>query len=250
MKLTVNRKALVSTLKALRNLSAKADREDLKDTVVLTAIPTGLMLSAGPGTAFVSTLLECEVEREGTCTISYKLYELLKVAKDETITLSSEKNLSIRGGSGFRATLNEQTKAVIPAARMKEVAEAGTKDEIELETEELINLAELSNVFAPVGPFRWVEIICDGMSSINGSVQGSETGTLENFPMGGYGSMSTYILPPDLVLSILPFCGSHVRLGTLNAAPGFVMLSDPENNTWWALMAQLDRSTVATQPSN
>lgn len=245
MKITVNRKNLVSTLKALKELSSKAVDERFIDVVSLIAQEDGLLVSAAAGAAFVSVLLEAEIVGEGTCHVGFKIYELLKAVKDEYAVLSFNKNLIITTESGLRASIPETNKA-IPIATLKEKLAGGVDKEFTVNTENVANLAEISKVFKPSSTLRWMDIISDG-SRIYGAVQGSEFGVLENLPMEGSGDTLSITMRPEHVTPILSFCGEHVRLSSVVGVEGVYMLTDPANDSWWAAIQQANKPGQAKE---
>lgn len=240
MKTTVNRKQLVTVLKALSTLSSKGSDARFTDVIVLIAKDNGLMISAGTGTAFVMVELEAETKVKGLCNVTFKLYELAKAVKDEFISLSFDKQLSVTTDSGLKARLTETTK-VIPVDVLAQKLSAGVEAELILNSGEVANLASLSNVFRPNSSIRWMDISSNG-ADISGSIAGSEYGVLEQLPMVGEGNACSFVLRPDHLEPILAFCGDRVRLSAIKDTNGIYKLTDPENLTWWAAVQRVDRT--------
>lgn len=239
MKITINRKVLVNTLKALKALSGKGTDERFKDVISLIAADNCLRLSAGAGSAFVSVTLEAVVHEAGTCHSTFKLYELLKAVKDEEAVLSFNKMLVITTESGLRAKLTETAK-MIPIEILEEKLSAGVEAELVTTTEGVLNLVEISNVFSPNTKIRWMNLTSEN-GQIFGTVEGSEFGELERLPFEGEGDTYDFTLRPEQVEVILSFCGERVRLSAITNADGIYMLTDPDNDSWWAAVQRVDK---------
>lgn len=239
MKITINRKNLVNTLKALKTLSNKGTDERFLDVVSLIATVDGLRVTATTGSAFVSVLLEAQIKEEGVCHSSLsKLHDLLKAVKDEEATLIFSKVLSVSTASGLKARLTETSK-VIPIEALKEKLSVGAEAEITASTEGVLNLVDISNVFTPNAEIRWVGVHSTG-EQVYGTVKGSEFGELESLPVEGQGDTYSFIVRPDHLAPILSFCGEHVRLSAIVNANGIYMVTDPDNDTWWAAVQRVD----------
>lgn len=240
MKIVINRKSLVSTLKALKTLSSKGTDERFLDVVSLVAQDGYLRLSAGTGSAFISVAIEAEIEEAGTCHSSFKLYELLKVVNDDKASLSFNKVLTVATESGLKARLTETTR-IIPIKVLEEKLSQGTEAELVTLTEGLMNLVEISSVFVPNNKIRWMNITCDVEGQVYGTVEGSVFGELERLPLEGEGDTYDFTLRPDQAAIILSFCGERVKISAITNANGIYMITDPENDNWWAAIQRVDK---------
>lgn len=242
MRLTTDRKILVNTLKVLKALCAKGTDPRFTDLIVLNAQTDGLRLYASTGFDFVSVLLEAEVQEEGTCSVSFKFYDLLKAVKDEQAKLSYRDSFIVSTKSGLKATLTTVDK-IIPTEALGKVLEQGIEASVVVETNSIINLAEISNVFSPVTNIRWVDVVCND-NEVYGTVQGSDYGVLERLPMEGQGDNYEFTFRPDHVAPILAFCGERVRLSAINNSNGIYLLQDPDDDSWWAAVRQVDKQKL------
>lgn len=242
MKVIVNRKALVGVLKALRELSKEAskrkDTAKYSDNIVLSAQNGTFNVMVAIGTAFITSTVDAEVEEEGSCQVSYRLYELAKLAKDDFISLKFNKTLVLTGESSFRASLTENVDTRIPFERVLAMANDGTSHDLCLITEELEYLIDVSKAFPPIKEIYYVNIKNDEEGT-QGSVQPSEYGLLESFPMQGEGAEVEVRMDSYLLKATLTFCGSRATVGQLVSAPGFSMVYDPDNPTWFAIIGRL-----------
>lgn len=245
MKVTVDRKTLANNLKLLQRLSSeapKSEQERFRDTVLLRATDKGLSLAAGFGQAILCATIPTEVKEKGECVLSYKLYDMVKASRDNTLVLSKKVKLSISGeDTGFSGTLTEKIGAGFPVSVVEEMVAKGVKSSSLFYTEELSNLINLSNVFSPMGNWRYIEITVTPDES-NATVQGSEEGTLDCFPMQVEGDDVFLRMHPDYLKPLLSFCGERVRIQTLNVNAGFLLITDPDNDDWWATMVQIGKN--------
>lgn len=250
MKLRVDRKTLITNIKLLKALSARSIEERFTDVLVLGTVENGLRLTAGFGQALASITIPATVEEQGECNTSYKLLSLLKAARDEELMLSHKVALSVTGKSGFRASLNEKVGATIPINAIQDMVDKGINKTLELNHEELDNLIDISNVFAPMGRWKWIEVTA-AEGNVTAVVQGSDEGSLDHFPMQGAGDDMSLRLHPDYLSPLLSFCGSRVKIQVLTVNVGFVLLTDPDNTDWFATIVQIGKnSNEAYEPTN
>lgn len=243
MKLTIDRKELLSVLKSLKAVSSKApaDQEDWKDVLSLQTLGDRLIVSAGFGGAFISVEMDCEVKAEGACNVSYKLLDLVKALHDDTLTLTLNKVLSIAGSSGFKATLNDKLmRQTLPIVTVRQYLDQGIDSELVLDTEEVLNLVDISKAFTPIDQWQELNIKSDG-TGVQGWVQKSEDGGLDEYPMQGQGDHLSVCVSPVRLAALLQFCGSRTKIGLLKASNGFVLLTDPDNDSWWGIVVQISR---------
>lgn len=244
MKVTVDRKELVKTLKSLKTLAALAPdvNEMFKHIITLNADDNGLTIMATSATAFLSIILPAEVSEHGTCHISYSLYDLAKAAKDEQLTLTYAKKLIVSGISGFKASLTQNESMKIPYTVVTDHVASGVNSAFTIRTDELLNLCQISNAFPEQGGFRWVEVIStEGI--ISGAIQQTELGGLEGYPMTGEGDDLSFVVRPELISAVLTFCGEYSRIGTLISAQGFLFVDDPNRPGWYGLVGTQKKPT-------
>jgi DNA polymerase III sliding clamp (beta) subunit (PCNA family) len=241
MKLTIDRKPLLNTLKSLKSLASKGKDPRFVDVVVLKAEEHGLIVCAGTGAEFVSAAIEAVVEKEGSCTLTFKLYDLLKAVRDDVIQLTSNENtLKVTSESGLKSNLT-LTDKFIPVDELQQILAVGIEAHIQIYTEALINLAELSSVFTPTAAtIRWMEVSKDDQG-VYGYIRGSEYGTLERLPIEGEGDNYNFVLRPDHLTPILAFCGETVRISAIKDSSGIYMLTDPDNPDWWAAVRKVSK---------
>ena len=145
----------------------------------------------------------------------------------------------MRGKSGFKASLAENVSFSLPYEVAVSAYLSGSGDEIVLDTAVLKNLVDVSKAFPPKsGSHQYVELQAN--QTMQAVVQPSEIGTLDNYPLEGtHTGVVQFRLPTEGLQRILTFGGESTKIGTCLSMPGYVILSDPDNSSWWSLMGQL-----------
>jgi len=243
MKATLDRKELFHNIKLLSGLSEKGDI--LSDKISMVVDDNQLVLLAGARTNVVVIRQDLLEEGEGSCCTSFALLNILKMIRDDRITLKAEKKLSLKGDKGFRGTMSLIEETIGIYDKVKEWQTKLSHECITLDAKELTNLSKGSLEFPAFKESRWIDINMDE-NGIFGSIQPNEIGSIDHFPLThvdgnivGVGVLLTF--KPDQLISQLSFCGERVRISMGQTERIPACFTDPDNDSWFSLLSEFKK---------
>lgn len=241
MNLTLARSDVLHTLKMLKSLNESMTTSFTaiyRNAVYLQCDQDSLVVASGPlPVAYAKIILPAEVKQAGQAVVPYKLYDLLRLMKDEQVELSLGKTLSIKGGdSKFKATL-ALLAVEIPHLAAQDQIDGGLSASVVVNTDDVSVLCKACRTFIDdKGIYRWAKINV-AQDGISGSIRPSSAGGIEDYPMAGESQgAAEYVLLVDVLEPLLAFCGQRVRIGVLSASNGNYKVEDPDNLGWWGIM--------------
>jgi len=184
-----------------------------------------------------------ECDEDGEFYLSEPLSQLVKASRAETLTLSYNKRVSLRGDNGFKASLAVQARAPLPV----ESAETAARDPImvglTVESEALRSLIKISRVMPGMPPnnLRFISVHITE-SDVWGTVQATEVGEVEYVPLAGdieQAHTEPLTLNSDYVSRLAMLMGERTRITVPETRPNIIMLSDPDSPDWLVMIAKI-----------
>lgn len=242
MKVTVAKELLVHNLKLINQLGKLGDMQH-KNSVGLIAEEDKFALFIWIGSAFIYISLPAKVEQVGNCRVSSKIYDIVRLIKDEEISLKFDKALSITTKSKFKAVLNEYAVAELPLERLMNLANAPMEKTLVFSSEELGYLADVSKAFPTLSKENHLYVQIKGQDGVAlGNIQPSEEGRLEQFPMDTDSIVEEgllYRIQTSYLKVALSFSDQYTKLESLKEYANNYKISDPENNSWYMYCAMV-----------
>lgn len=242
MILTLNTAELKNTLKAFFGVSSKATDQKYADLVVLRAQDGAAHIMAGSDSNFALAALTAEVEEPGLVCVSYDLYELVRAVPDESVRLSIDKNMVIQGvESKFRARLAlRDQSAEYPFDKVLAVLDQGVSEFAVCRSESIKTLVNLTLRFVPDSiRMPWARLTSQE-GQFYGESMPVEIGSVEHYELSDQvdGDFSVCV-PVKKLNTLLTFCGTYTRIGMSIGAKGFIIVDDPEDQTWKGIIGSV-----------
>jgi hypothetical protein len=203
-----------------------------------------------PVSMFTAMQIPGETKETGDCTVDSRLVSLLPYAgSDEVHLVTTEKSMMIKTNSGFKARL-----------QLLDIPSLGTLEDYEaraealykglsliLPVEPLRDLVALSKLYPPEsaeGASVVILTIDSQACTISGSIQSSEIGSIEEFVFAFLPDQSNpldclLILDADTLSDVIAPCGEFVKLLGGPERKNAVVVSDPDNRSWWSILSQM-----------
>lgn len=250
MKTVASRLALQS---AIKMLSFYLSPDNRFPYIHMRTSEESLVLCATDSLGYTEVEVPASISEAGQCMIGEKVDRVLAnlTCSDVSLTIKEDSStLMIGGDKGAKIRL--QTVVGQPVERDAIHSKLETVPfcvGITLDHSELSHLVKLSEMFPNIGGSKqtWIVLNIDAKKfEVIGETQTSDEGGVENYPMNVIATdgeeNATLVINTNFFRIPLQNCGQSVYIRASKNRRDPVLISDPENPSWFNMVSQIIRS--------
>jgi hypothetical protein len=247
MKTTVSRAALQAAFKMLQHYMNPDNR--MPWVHVLTT-ETGLTLCSTDSLSYTEVEIPAEITEHGECLIGEKADRVLANLSHDSITLSLKPDSNtMMVGEEKGAKVRLQTVKGIPLQRdaiHEKINSVQHTVGIVLDKSEMSRLIKLSELFPTLGDKQTWIVLNIQDNKVVGETQKTDEGGVDDYPLTTISSnvegSAMVVLSTGFLRNPLQTCGQSVFIRASQNRREPVLISDPENLSWFTMVAQMIRA--------
>ena len=244
MRVTVDRLELIAAVsRVLSLLSQTKSKALLAEVVGLYTEGDQLHVAGTDGFNFLAHKLSGGKIEEGFCHVTSSFLAILKTVPDQEVTLSYVKQLSIQGET-FKARTAVKNISV-PFLDAKGVLQLETIGSFSIDAENVRNICMLSDSLKGTLSYNSIEVWYEG-GKVLGKTPDDEITTLEYWDLNGVAEIEDgemLGLRSDTLRFLTQKILGDVYLEVKDTKNRSVVVTDPENDNWWAITSQVPLKT-------